>query len=60
MKPRKLLRKLAAGAFQNVAFPDLRHLVEAFGFELLRTQGSHHIFAHPGIPELANLQEVQG
>ncbi len=60
MKPRKLLRKLVAGAFQNVAFSDLRHLVEAFGFELLRVQASHHIFAHPGIPELVNLQEVQG
>jgi len=22
--------------------------------------GSHHIFTHPGIPELGNLQEVHG
>ena len=59
MKPRKLLKRLAAGALQNVLFSDLRRLVEAFGFELLRIHGSHHIFSHPGIPELVNLQEVQ-
>jgi hypothetical protein len=22
--------------------------------------GSHHVFSHPGIPELLNLQEVRG
>jgi hypothetical protein len=35
-------------------------LVEGFGFRLSRTEGSHHIFVHPDIPELANLQEVKG
>ena len=35
-------------------------LVEAFGFHLSRTHGSHHIFAHPEVPELVNLQEVKG
>jgi predicted RNA binding protein YcfA (HicA-like mRNA interferase family) len=35
-------------------------LVEGFGFQLSRTDGSHHIFAHPDIPELVNLQEVKG
>jgi predicted RNA binding protein YcfA (HicA-like mRNA interferase family) len=38
----------------------LRRLVEALGFELQRTSGSHHIFAHPDVPELLNLQEVAG
>lgn len=32
-------------------------LVEAFGF---RVAGSHHIFAHPVIPELLNLQNRKG
>ncbi|MGP8049138.1 MAG: type II toxin-antitoxin system HicA family toxin [Desulfobaccales bacterium] len=34
--------------------------MEAFGFKLLRTSGSHHIFGHPGIPQLVNLQDVGG
>ena len=38
----------------------MRRLVEAFGFELSRTSGSHHIFSHPEAPELLNLQEVRG
>ena len=35
-------------------------LVEAFGFRLSRTSGSHHIFIHPDIPEQINLQSVKG
>ena len=38
----------------------MRRLVEAFGFELGRTSGSHHIFVHPDVRELLNLQEVRG
>ncbi len=34
-------------------------LVEAFGFTLSRISGSHHIFVHPDIPELVNLQSVK-
>jgi len=30
------------------------------GFELRRPRGSHHIFIHPEVPELLNLQEVRG
>lgn len=60
MKSRKLLDRLVRGSLQNVAFADLRRLVEAFGFALVRVSGSHHIFSHPGIPELVNLQEVKG
>jgi predicted RNA binding protein YcfA (HicA-like mRNA interferase family) len=44
----------------NVAFADMRSLVEDLGFELRRVSGSHHIFAHPDIPELLNLQDAQG
>lgn len=38
----------------------MRRLVEAFGFELRRTSGSHHVFVHPEVRELLNLQEVSG
>ena len=38
----------------------MRRLVEAYGFSLERISGSHHIFVHPDIPELVNLQKVGG
>lgn len=39
---------------------DLVLLVEAFGFRLSRVSGSHHIFTHPKVPELVNLQNNKG
>jgi len=60
MNRKKLLRRLARGALQNVAFADFTGLVKGFGFRLARASGSHHIFAHPGLPELINLQNVGG
>ncbi len=59
MKPRKILAKIVGGS-RNVRFADMRQLVEAFGFSLTRITGSHHIFSHPNVPELVNLQEVGG
>jgi len=55
----KLLQKILSGS-RNIRFGDMVALVNAFGFRLSRTKGSHHIFTHPGIPELVNLQEVHG
>ena len=60
MDKRKLLRRLASGAVSNVAFSDLCSLAEGLGFELRRVSGSHHVFVHPKIPELINLQSVRG
>lgn len=59
MKPQKLLDKILAGT-QNVSFDDFCKLVEAFGFRLSRVTGSHHIFTHPTVPELVNLQDIKG
>lgn len=59
MNKRKLLKKLLASQ-ANARFEDVRGLAEAFGFRLSRVSGSHHIFVHPQIPELLNLQEVSG
>jgi len=56
---RKLLAKILASP-ANIRFSDFTSLVEAFGFRLARVSGSHHIFAHPEIPELVNLQNVKG
>ena len=35
-------------------------LARAFGFHLSRVSGSHHIFVHPSVRELLNLQDVRG
>ena len=59
MKKRKLLEKAMAGS-KDIRFADMVTLVEAFGFRLSRVKGSHHIFVHPGISELINLQNVDG
>jgi predicted RNA binding protein YcfA (HicA-like mRNA interferase family) len=60
MKRRRLLHRLLDGHIQNVAFRDLRDLVEGFGFRLDRVHGSHHIFEHAAIVENLNLQDVSG
>ncbi len=36
------------------------NLVQGFGFTFSRTDGSHHIFTRPDIPELVNLQNIKG
>ncbi len=59
MKKRKLLEKILAGS-KNIRFAEATALAEAFGFRLDRINGSHHIFVHPNIPELINLQDVKG
>jgi predicted RNA binding protein YcfA (HicA-like mRNA interferase family) len=58
-KKRKLLEKILSGS-KNIKFDELVSLVQAFGFTLSRINGSHHIFTHPDIPELVNLQNRKG
>ena len=55
----KLLSKIVNNQ-RNIKFKNLVKIVVAFGFEHDRTNGGHHIFCHPHIPELINLQEVKG
>ena len=59
MGAEKTLEQARAGS-QNLRFNDVTRLVERFGFKLVRVRGSHHIFSHPSIPELVNLQSVNG
>jgi len=59
MKKRKLLLRLLTGS-KNIRFSEMTACLEAFGFVLSRVNGSHHIFIHPEIPELLNLQDVNG
>lgn len=59
MKKKKLLQKLLTGT-KDVNFGDAVKCAELFGFQLDRIKGSHHIFIHPDIPELLNLQNYKG
>ena len=59
VKKQKLLQK-ALSSPKNVRFSEMVTLAEAFGFHLSRVKGSHHIFVHPEVRELINLQNVGG
>lgn len=59
MSKRRLLEKALARS-KNLRFGEMVELVEAFGFRLSRVKGSHHIFVHPDVRELINLQDVGG
>lgn len=59
MKKLKALKKLLSGS-KNIRFSEATACVKAFGFHLDRVKGSHHIFIHPHVPELVNLQNVNG
>lgn len=56
MNPKRLLRKIRSGGLNNIAFNDLRRLLSALDFELLRIEGDHYIFARDDIREQPNLQ----
>jgi predicted RNA binding protein YcfA (HicA-like mRNA interferase family) len=55
----KLLQKLLSGS-KNIRFSEVTTCAEMFGFRLDRINGSHHIYVHPDVPELVNLQNVKG
>ena len=59
MNPHKLLQKALASPV-NLRFAEACALTRAFGFHLSRVSGSHHIFVHPSVRELQNLQDVRG
>ena len=55
----KRLRKVL-GKTENTRFGEMVAVVEAYGFRLTQINGSHHIFKHPGMSELLNLQNYRG
>ena len=59
MKLRKLLLK-SMNAPQNVRFAELCTLAEAFGYQLDRVKGSHHIFVHDLATRPLNFQNDGG
>ena len=50
----KLLSKLFDG--RRLTFAEFVRLMEAFSFAHIRTQGSHRIFARPGIADQISVQ----
>jgi predicted RNA binding protein YcfA (HicA-like mRNA interferase family) len=56
---RRLLQRLLSGS-KNIRFAEAVACAEAFGFQLSRINGSHHIYVHANIPELLNIQNVNG
>lgn len=59
MNRQRFLQRLMVSP-TNVRFGEMVGLVGAFGFMQDRVSGSHHVFRHPDVPELLNLQEVGG
>ena len=52
----RLLERILSGTAEaNIAFDDLRRLLQHLGFEE-RVRGSHHIFVKAGAEEILNLQ----
>ncbi|QCI79267.1 type II toxin-antitoxin system HicA family toxin [Hankyongella ginsenosidimutans] len=45
-QPHKTLEKLLAGT-KTLRFAEFEALLDACGFELKRTRGSHRIYTHP-------------
>ncbi len=56
---RKVYERILAGS-HNVRFEDFCAVVEAFGYQLDRVRGSHHIYWHPCAPRPLNLQPMGG
>lgn len=55
VKKRKLFQKILSSP-KNIRFEEFITLLEAFGFEMARIRGSHHVFSHPDIETLLSIQ----
>ena len=49
-KPAKLYAQLLQSSNRSVAYRDFEKLLQAFGFEIARTTGSHRQYVHPKVP----------
>jgi predicted RNA binding protein YcfA (HicA-like mRNA interferase family) len=59
LNPKKILKKVL-NSKANVRFQEFVSLVEAFGFQLSRINGSHHIFIHIQFKHSINIQNDNG
>ncbi len=60
MKKKKELYEKLKNNPKNVRFTDLCKAAELFGFKVKGGKGSHVVYAHPGIKEILNFQNVGG
>ena len=60
MDSARLFNRIAQGNVANIAFNDFARLLSHLGFVRRRIAGSHHIYGHPLVPELVNVQDVAG
>jgi predicted RNA binding protein YcfA (HicA-like mRNA interferase family) len=51
-----LYEQLLQSPKRIVAFRDFERLLVAFGFEHVRSRGSHRSYKHPGAPEVLTVQ----
>ena len=59
MDKRQLLLRISNNP-NNVDFKDFIRIIDAFGFILKRSHGSHFIYKKPGVSQLINVQNVNG
>jgi predicted RNA binding protein YcfA (HicA-like mRNA interferase family) len=59
MDKRQLLLRISSNP-DNVDFKDFVRIIEAFGFILKRSRGSHFMYKKPAVPQLINVQNVSG
>ncbi|WP_422060651.1 type II toxin-antitoxin system HicA family toxin [Sphingopyxis sp.] len=50
VKPAKLYVQLLQSANRSISFRDFEALLNALGFEHVRTNGSHRLYVHSAIP----------
>ena len=59
LNKRKLLARLQNNC-KNVKYSDFVTLAEAFGYEYVRSNGSHNVYEHKDVPEPLNIQDRKG
>ncbi|MDR2733604.1 MAG: type II toxin-antitoxin system HicA family toxin [Spirochaetota bacterium] len=59
MNKQKLLQQILSNQ-KNVKYNDFVTILEAYGFYLARTEGSHTIFRNDSVKEIMNIQNVHG
>lgn len=55
-RPDKLYRSLLDNPRQIISFRDFVKLIESYGWQNIRTKGSHRSYAHDDCPELLVIQ----
>lgn len=55
-RPDKLYRSLLDNPSRIIAFRDFVRLIESYGWQHVRTKGSHRSYAHDACPELLVIQ----